>query len=50
MMGVSGVAGSMMGVSGSAGGTNTMSPTTPLGCVNNKHSSRCAGNKSNSTK
>jgi hypothetical protein len=49
MMGGSGVAGGMMGGSGVAGGTNTMGSAT-LGCVNNKHSSRCAGTKSNHTK
>jgi hypothetical protein len=49
MMGGTGVAGGMMGGTGVAGGMNTMSPTT-LGCVNNKHSSRCAGTKSNPTK
>jgi len=41
---------SMMGVSGFAGPTSTMSSYYNVGCINNRYSSRCAGNKRNGAK
>jgi len=47
--GGSGHGGSMMGVSGFAGPTSTMNSNN-VGCINNRYSSRCAGNKRNHAK
>jgi hypothetical protein len=40
---------SMMGVSGFAGPTSMMNSNN-VGCINNKYSSRCAGNEGNNAK
>jgi hypothetical protein len=49
MMGGSGHGASMMGVSGFAGPTSMMNSNN-VGCINNKYSSRCAGNEGNNAK